>query len=115
MRVTDCPTPPRAIIFDWDYTLVDSWGTIHAALDETFRSMGQEPWTLEECRVRVRASLRDSFPGLFRERWQEAAEVFYRAYEKDRKSVVWGKSVYVRVDLGGRRISNKKNNQSMKT
>lgn len=80
--MTDCPTPPRAIIFDWDNTLVDSWGTIHAALDETFRSMGQVPWTLDECRVRVRASLRDSFPGLFRERWQEAAEVFYRAYEK---------------------------------
>src|SRR3546814_19310063 len=28
----------------------------------------------------------------------------------DRKSVVWGKSVSVRVDLGGRRIIKKKNN-----
>src|SRR3546814_12909792 len=30
----------------------------------------------------------------------------------DRKSVVYGKSVSVRVDLGGRRISNKKHNQN---
>src|SRR3546814_17096182 len=29
----------------------------------------------------------------------------------DRKSVVWGKSVSVRVDLGGRRINNKKTPQ----
>src|SRR3546814_11091462 len=30
--------------------------------------------------------------------------------EKDRKSVVWGKCVLVRVDLGGRRCIKKKNN-----
>ncbi len=24
-------TPPRAILFDWDNTLIDSWPTIHAA------------------------------------------------------------------------------------
>src|SRR3546814_18833128 len=29
---------------------------------------------------------------------------------KDRKSVVWGKSLSVRVELGGRRIIKKKNN-----
>src|SRR3546814_16179937 len=31
------------------------------------------------------------------------------ASSQDRKSVVWGKSVAVRVDLGGRRILKKKN------
>src|SRR3546814_18525774 len=30
----------------------------------------------------------------------------------DRKSVVWGKSVYVRVDLGGRRIIKKENKKN---
>src|SRR3546814_16200337 len=33
----------------------------------------------------------------------------------DRKSVVWGKSVSVRVDLGGGRIITKKTNQKSKT
>src|SRR3546814_16587407 len=32
----------------------------------------------------------------------------FRATVRDRKSVVWGKSVSVRVDLGGRRIIKKK-------
>lgn len=77
---TDLPRP-RAIVFDWDNTLVDSWQTIHGALVVTFEAMGQEPWTLEETRARVRTSLRDGFPGLFADRWQEAAQVFYAAYE----------------------------------
>src|SRR3546814_19053737 len=34
---------------------------------------------------------------------------FAWAGRQDRKSVVWGKSVAVRVDLGGRRIVKKKN------
>src|SRR3546814_12623678 len=34
------------------------------------------------------------------------------AANEDRKSVVWGKSVSVRVDLGGRRIIKKKNTQT---
>src|SRR3546814_13041425 len=39
-----------------------------------------------------------------------AAELLPRLVERDRKSVVEGKSVSVRVDLGGRRIIKKKNN-----
>src|SRR3546814_19699897 len=39
----------------------------------------------------------------------------HRQMPEDRKSVVWGKSVSVRVDLGGRRIIKKKmNKQSLK-
>src|SRR3546814_15327928 len=34
---------------------------------------------------------------------------------RDRKSVVWGKSVSVRVDLGGRRIIKKKKQQNKET
>jgi len=73
---------PRAIVFDWDNTLVDSWGTIHAALVETFEAMGHAPWTLEETRVRVRYSMRESFPKLFGDVWEEAARRFYDAFER---------------------------------
>ena len=65
-------TAPRALIFDWDNTLVDSWSTIHEALVRTFTEMGYEPWTLAETKARVRHSLRDAFPKLFGERWDEA-------------------------------------------
>ncbi|MEX2614725.1 MAG: HAD family hydrolase [Alphaproteobacteria bacterium] len=71
---------PRAILFDWDNTLVETWPTIHAALFETFTAMGVTPWTLAETKTRVRLSMRESFPVLFGNRWTEARDVFYDAY-----------------------------------
>ena len=73
--------PPRAILFDWDNTLVDTWTVIHAALEPTFEAMGQRPWTLEECRQRVRGSARDEFPKLFGDRTAEATRLFYERFE----------------------------------
>lgn len=72
--------PPRAILFDWDNTLVDAWGTIQLALNATLSAMGHPEWTMEETRVRVRASLRDSFPRMFGDRWPEARDIFYATY-----------------------------------
>ncbi len=74
---------PRALLFDWDNTLIDSWVAIHHALAETFRAMGREPWTYEETVQRVRASARDAFPVLFGDRAEEAMVVFYRTFEAD--------------------------------
>ncbi len=70
---------PRALLFDWDSTLVDNWRSIEEALNVTLVAMGQRPWTAEETRARVRASLRESFPELFGERWVEARQIFYEA------------------------------------
>ncbi|MGF1610533.1 MAG: HAD family hydrolase [Kiloniellales bacterium] len=74
---------PRALLFDWDNTLVDTWPSIQHALAITFEAMGQRPWTLEETKARVRASARDSFPLLFGERAKEATAIFYRAFEAE--------------------------------
>jgi phosphoglycolate phosphatase len=71
---------PRAILFDWDNTLVESWGVIHDAMNLTLEAMGHEVWTREETESRVRASLRDSFPKLFGVRWQEAEKIFYNSF-----------------------------------
>ncbi len=75
--------PPRAILFDWDNTLVDTWGVIHRALATTLEAMGHKPWSLEETRKRVRASARDSFPALFGERADEAMAIFYGTFEAE--------------------------------
>jgi phosphoglycolate phosphatase len=75
------PLPrPRAVLFDWDNTLVDNWATIAEAFNTTLTAMGHEPWTIEETRSRVRASLRDSFPKLFGERWPEAKRIYVDAF-----------------------------------
>ena len=67
---------PRAILFDWDNTLVDTWGTIHEALNFVMGAMGQPTWSLAETRTRVRLSLRESFPMHFGERWEEARTIY---------------------------------------
>ena len=73
-------TRPRAILFDWDNTLIDSWLAIHDAQNHTLTAFGMEPWTLEETRQRVRGSMRDTFPQMFGSRWLEAGDVFYARF-----------------------------------
>lgn len=72
---------PQAVIFDWDNTLVDTWPIIHAALKQTFETLGMQPWTLEETRARVGKSMRDSFPELFGENWQGAGKMYQQNYK----------------------------------
>lgn len=74
--------PPRAILFDWDNTLVDSWPPIHAAMNATLSAMGHAPWSYEETRTRVRKSLRDAFPELFGGAWESARDVFYESFAR---------------------------------
>jgi phosphoglycolate phosphatase len=71
---------PRAILFDWDNTLVDSWATIHHALTIVRAAMGLPSWSLEETRSRVRLSLRESFPQYFGARWEEARRIYLDAF-----------------------------------
>lgn len=80
-------TKPKAILFDWDNTLVNTWPVIHEALHKTFTHMGKEPWTLEMVQQRVSRSMRDSFPLIFGENWQEAGELYqnhFRAIHLER-------------------------------
>jgi phosphoglycolate phosphatase len=67
---------PRAILFDWDNTLVDSWTTIHEALNVVMTAMEKPAWSLQETKQRVRLSLRESFPLHFGERWEEARRIY---------------------------------------
>ena len=68
---------PEAIIFDWDDTLASNWQSIHAALNTTLTAMGHETWPIEKTRANVRRALRESFPEMFGDRWEEAADIFY--------------------------------------
>jgi len=39
---------PRAIVFDWDNTLIDNWPAIQDAQNHVFAHFGMPPWTLED-------------------------------------------------------------------
>jgi phosphoglycolate phosphatase len=85
---------PRAILFDWDNTLVDSWATIHEALNFLMRAMEKPEWSLAETHQRVRLSLRESFPQIFGERWEEARDIYldrFRAIHLDRLTALPGR------------------------
>jgi len=83
MTGNDALPPPRAILFDWDNTLADNWAAIHSAMNATLIAMGQAPWTMAQSRDRIKASLRDSFPRLFGDRWREAVGTYRDAFERE--------------------------------
>ena len=71
---------PRAILFDWDNTLVNTWPLIHRALNMTLRHMDHPEWTYERVTSEVKQSMRDSFPAMFGDRWKEAADHYQQSY-----------------------------------
>ncbi|CAA6603272.1 HAD-superfamily hydrolase [Rhodospirillaceae bacterium LM-1] len=73
---------PSFLIFDWDNTLIDSWACLHEAINITLDAMGHAPWSMDEVRTRIALSLRDHFPVLFGDRWEEARAVFYAAFKQ---------------------------------
>jgi len=78
---------PQAILFDWDNTLIDSWATIHEALNVVMAAMDKPLWSIEETKKRVRLSLRESFPVHFGDRWEEARRIYldvFRAIHLER-------------------------------
>jgi phosphoglycolate phosphatase len=80
-------TRPQAILFDWDNTLVDSWATIHEALNFLMAAMERPLWTIHETRERVRLSLREAFPEIFGEHWEKARDIYldrFRAIHLER-------------------------------
>lgn len=84
---------PRAVLFDWDNTLVDTWPVIHDSMNATLVAMGEAPWTIDQTRERVRRALREAFPDWFGDRWEEARDIFYarfRAIHLERLAVLPG-------------------------
>jgi len=77
----DMPPRPKALLFDWDSTLVDNWTAIHAAMNATLGRFGQETWSIAQCKARVKTSLRDAFPRLFPGRAELALRTYLDAYE----------------------------------
>jgi len=79
---------PKAILFDWDNTLVDTWPCIGKATNLTREAMGLAAWNDAEMRKNVAGSLRDTFPVIFGDRWEEARDIFYREFRANHISML---------------------------
>ncbi|MFN7038879.1 MAG: HAD family hydrolase [Alphaproteobacteria bacterium] len=75
---------PEAIIFDWDNTLVDTWSLLLQSMNETFIIFGMTTWTLEEMKERCFRSMKDVFPQIFGNRWEEAGQLYRKTYRLNR-------------------------------
>jgi len=77
--------PPRAVIFDWDNTLVESWPAIAEAMNYTRRAFGLDEWSIEEVSKRCTRAARDSFPEWFGAEWEKAYDIYYHGFDEVRK------------------------------
>jgi phosphoglycolate phosphatase len=68
---------PKALLFDWDNTLVDTWLTCYEAINKTRLFYGHAPYTPERFSKEPHMSLRESFPLIFEHKAQEAEQFFY--------------------------------------
>jgi len=71
---------PDAIIFDWDNTLCDTWPLIQMAINKTMKLMSRPEWSLQKVKDNIHKSMRESFPEIFGENWQEAGAIYKQNY-----------------------------------
>jgi phosphoglycolate phosphatase len=70
--------PPQAVIFDWDNTLIDSWQVIHESFNRAMQEHNFPLITLEEAKAIIHKSLRDTFPTMFGDKWQDVRDSYYK-------------------------------------
>ena len=75
-------SPPKAIIFDWDNTLVNNWDPIFIAYKKTLKSLGLKKQSREETLKNAKYSLRETFPRIFKNDWKKAKKIFYYEFKK---------------------------------
>ncbi|MFA5041719.1 MAG: HAD family hydrolase [Bdellovibrionales bacterium] len=78
-------TLPRAVIFDWDNTLVDSWGAIAEAINFVRAKYGLSVWNRNEILMHCTRSARESFPDWFGDKWRDAWQDYYASFMEIRK------------------------------
>ena len=73
---------PKAILFDWDNTLVNNWDPIIISYNETLKSLGLKKQSKEETLKNAKYSLRETFPRVFKDDWKKAKKIFYVVFKK---------------------------------
>lgn len=67
---------PKAFVFDWDNTLINSWDMIHDVMNYVLQKYRNETWTMEQIRSSTHHSAKDNFPRLFGEQAEEVLNDF---------------------------------------
>ncbi|MCQ2965774.1 MAG: HAD family hydrolase [Alphaproteobacteria bacterium] len=73
---------PDLILFDWDNTLLDTTPILYKSYCELRKYFNIPEYTMEEYQKMTGFSMRESFPNLFGEKWEEAKSIFLATYQK---------------------------------
>ena len=73
---------PKAILFDWDNTLMDTTPVLYKAFCVLREHYNLPEYSMEEYQKRTGLSLRETFPDLFGDKWEEAKQVYLDAYRE---------------------------------
>jgi len=87
MNNDNSPQTFRAVFFDWDNTLVDTWPILFRATNVVLEHFGLSEINMEELKVRARLSSRESFPKIFGDNWKEALRIFYDAIHENKNDI----------------------------
>lgn len=71
---------PKAILFDWDNTMLDTWSVMHNALNHTFKEMGREEWSTDKTKQNVGLSAKDFFSNIFGDESDKAIHIYRNNY-----------------------------------
>ena len=73
---------PKAILFDWDNTLVNTWQVAYDAMNVAREAVGRLPFTVDEFWSQPHHSMRDVAFKLFGEHYEKGQRIFYETVEK---------------------------------
>lgn len=72
----------KAVIFDWDGTIVDTCGLILDAHNHVRKYYDEPLWTMEDFMGRASQSAREYYPTVYGDKADEAQEILYEYIEK---------------------------------
>lgn len=72
---------PKAVIFDWDNTLVNTIPTLHLALNRFMKKMNKPQMSIEEVKENTRNSSKQNLKNMFGDNWEEARKSWINTYE----------------------------------
>lgn len=73
---------PKAVLFDWDNTLVDTLALALESMNVTLAHFSLDPWSMEDLVGRPHLSARDSFYEIFGAQAVTAMEVYHRFFQE---------------------------------
>lgn len=74
---------PKAVLFDWDGTLVDTIPGLRMAHNHVRVSLGFPEWTEDQFWENLKHSARELYPSVYGERSEEALSILYEFVEKN--------------------------------